>query len=512
MTTKSGELSPVGTGKRKKTYYKKRWFWMTIFILSSFFLVGGFFVFKTGRMLNVISEKNDSAMGSLFGLVSGKGIEKEEDGRVNVLLMGMRGTGVIGGDFLSDSIMVVSLKPKENKVAMISIPRDLYVEVPGGGYQAKINAVYAYGETGEKKQGLSQAKKIVSEVTGLPIHYSIIINFNGFRQLIDAIGGVEIELETPFYETTQFVKGKECGGQFTLPKGLNVLDGETALCYVRARENTSDFDRAKRQQVVLQSLKDKLISLGTLTDFNKVNGVLNAVGDNVRTDMSSSEIRKFFEEYSSMQSPEVFQRVFENSSEGFLMVPEDAPEKVGYILIPRAGWNNYSQLHDASENIFDLEVQKNIEPIKQYYKPQPITEESSNKKDEDEKTNEEVGYKTVKISYKGDLPVSKDLKVSSVKQEIKKVEMKDFFKDKEFEINLSSFKKEKKLGDFNFRIEDLEELMDSKIDNYKNKDLVIRVNIVKNSYCGDGNLDEDEECDDGNLKNEDGCSDECKNE
>jgi len=225
-------------------------------------------------------------------------------------------------------------------------------------------------------------KKIVGEVTGLNIHYSAALNFMGFKQLVDAIGGIEVTLETPFYETTQFVKGNECGGEFILPKGVNVLDGEKALCYVRARENTSDFDRAKRQQVVLKAMRDKLISMGTLSDFGKVSQILGVVGDNVRTDMSSAEMRKFFEKYIGLKDAQIYQRVFENSPEGLLEVPQNAPEGAGYILVPRKGWDDYSEIQAVCRDIFTLPPQSDIQPIKQYYRPQSQQEDEEDDKDE----------------------------------------------------------------------------------------------------------------------------------
>jgi len=381
----SGDKNNANKSEKEK-FYRKNWFWVVCGVLIILLTIGGF-LYKTGYVLNKISQKDNSIIGSLLGVVPFRTEEvTEEEGRTNVLLIGMRGQNVPGGGLLSDTIMVLSIKPEENKVAMISIPRDLYVKIPGENYRNKINSVYAHGEENGKQKGLDEMKQIVTDVTGLKMHYAVALNFNGFRQLVDAVGGIDITLETAFWETSQFVLGNECGGEFTLPKGKNHLDGETTLCYVRARENTSDFDRAKRQQVVLKALKDKLVSIGTLTDFGKLNSILNAVGDNVRTDMSSKEMRAFYDEYSSLSDAEIFQRVFENSQEGFLMVPTDAPEEAGYILIPRAGYDNYSQMHQVCQEIFTLPTQTDIEPVKQYQRPAPKpTDEETEKKDKDSK-------------------------------------------------------------------------------------------------------------------------------
>lgn len=392
----NARLKSKVSSRRKNRSLKKK-IYLALLILFAVFLLGGcFFVFKTGYILNKISESNNSTLESVFGILPSIGqrneVGQDKQGRTNILLVGMRGENMPGGGLLADTIIVATLKldpvegGNDDKIGLISIPRDLYVKVPNTNQHSKINAVYYYGEEKANTTGLSEMKTIVSEVTGLDIHYSAALNFNGFKQLVDTVGGVTVELETPFYEVSQFVLGNECGGEFILPAGVNVLDGETALCYIRARENTSDFDRAKRQQLVLKKLKDKLISLDTFSDFSKLNGILNAVGDNVRTDMTSNNMKKFFEKYMGIQDATIYQRVLENSPEGLLTVPANAPEEVGYILIPRTGQGNYTAIHEVAQNIFNLPSQSDIEPVKQYFKPQmPTEEEQKDNKEDDNK-------------------------------------------------------------------------------------------------------------------------------
>ena len=107
-----------------------------------------------------------------------------------------------------------------------------------------------------------------------------------------------------------------------------------------------------------------MTSLGTLADFGKVNNILNIIGDNVKTDMTPDEMKGFYNQYSNMQSADIVQRVFENSDKGLLNVP-DANSGLGYILVPIAGQDNYSQLQDASVNIFTQAAQKDTSPAVQ---------------------------------------------------------------------------------------------------------------------------------------------------
>ncbi|NTW27271.1 MAG: LCP family protein [Candidatus Moranbacteria bacterium] len=384
---------------------KKVWLKPLLIVVAILLAVGGFLIFKTGSVLNKIS--SDSNMfGSLVHMIPGvkQELAGEEEGRINILLMGMRGEHVVGGGTLADTIMVASINPSANKVALLSIPRDLYVNNPSKGYKTKINAVYAYGEEDGKKQGAEDMKKVVSEIVGMPVEYSLIINFKGFTDLVDAIGGVEVELKKPFEEVMQFNEehvcdstvftvptGKfetktkkylsketglyktrvvasyplctnavtECGGDFKLPAGKQTLSGEKALCYARARKTSNDFERAKRQQYVIQQIKNKALSMGTLTDFNKVNGIIDSLGNNVSTDLQAWEMKRFYDLQSTMQNPQMLQHVLENTDEGLLYTPQSTPE-TGYILAPIG--DNYDKIRQLFKDIFIVASQSDSEP------------------------------------------------------------------------------------------------------------------------------------------------------
>ena len=321
-------------------------------------------------------------------------LKGEEEGRINVVLLGMRGKGVTGGGTLADTIMVLSIKidKDENgedvyKAALVSIPRDLYVTVPGTTENHKINEVYHYGEQKEEGGGMKAMKQILQDITGQPMHYAIQINFAGFKQIVDALGGVEVNLAEPFIEPVQFHekricdgdkggsftvptgeyqykynkrktkvmkkypycynKDEECGGVFKVPAGVSILDGEKALCYVRARATSSDFDRARRQQEVIGQLKKKALSIGVLTDFNKVQELLNAISGNFHTDMELWEMQRFFKLYQKMGDIEPVHKVLENSEEGLLYSHEG--DARGYILMPRG--DTYDRIRELFANI-----------------------------------------------------------------------------------------------------------------------------------------------------------------
>ncbi len=367
---------------------KKKWLKIALILMVIVFFIGMIVVWKAGNVFNKVST-NGGFFENIVGVLPGVNdeIKGENEGRINILALGMRGANVTGGGLLADTIMVFSVKPEESKVSMVSIPRDFYVNNPALGTKSKINAVYAYGEQKSKGQGLEDMKNVVGEITGLTIHYGAVINFEGFSDLVDAIGGVDITLQEPFSEPLQFneahvcdssvftvatgkyqykknEKGKivaqyplctnpdvECGGEFKLPAGKQVLNGEDALCYVRSRVTSSDFDRARRQQLIIQKIKEKAFSIGTLTDFGKINDMIDSLGNNAQTDMQLWEMKRMFELYGEMENVQLSQKVLENSAEGLLYNPPAGTyEGAGYILLPIG--DNYDKIREMMQTIF----------------------------------------------------------------------------------------------------------------------------------------------------------------
>ena len=153
-------------------------------VLGILLLIGGVIFWKTGGLLNKISTQGgifSSIAKSLPGVENN--LKGEKEGRINILLLGMRGENVPGGGTLADTIMVASIKPADNKVAFLSIPRDLYVDNPNLGAKSKINAVYALGQQDGKNAGISSMKEVVGKIVGQEIHYAVVINFKGFTDL-----------------------------------------------------------------------------------------------------------------------------------------------------------------------------------------------------------------------------------------------------------------------------------------------------------------------------------------
>ncbi len=390
--------------EKNKKFYQAKWFKIIAVIAIILIIGGGIFLWKADSFFKKIS--NGGIFQTLVHNIPGvdNQLKGEKEGRINVLLLGMRGANDPAGGTLADTIMILSVEPKMKKVALISIPRDLFVDNSAVGYKTKLNAVYAYGERKGNGQGIKYMEKTISSITGIPIHYAVVINFNGFKKIIDIIGGVKITLDKPFEESVQFnqpqvcdkttftiptgkyenktvnvyfpgtkkIKRKriiksyplctnahpECNGVFKLSAGTHILNSTDALCYARSRETSNDFKRAKRQQEVLQAVKNQLLSAGTLTNFAKLNGILNNLGDNVKTDMQIWEMKRFYDLYKKMQGYQLYQRVIDssdNSQTGLVYGKKDAT--FGDILLLKG--NNYNKIQNLFQNIFNSNLQEN---------------------------------------------------------------------------------------------------------------------------------------------------------
>lgn len=329
---------------------RRRWIWwlvgLAIIALLGWYVLGPF------SALRKIQESDSAAgSGSFFGflgnIVSGRQLAGEAEGRVNILLLGVGGSNHPGGT-LADTIQLVSVNTKTKQVAVMSIPRDLRVTIPGAGVN-KINYAHAYGELSSKTTGGGPAvtKKVVSTILDLPIHYYVRMDFEGFTKLVDALGGVDIFVEKaindPFYPAPDMIHYDP----FKIAAGWHHMDGATALKYVRSRETTSDFDRSRRQQQMLQALKERALSLNILVSPKKVNEIASILGNHVRTDLATWEIARAIELASrDAGSYTIITRVLAVGPEEPLMSVNDG----GYYLVPRTG--NFKEIQTITENIF----------------------------------------------------------------------------------------------------------------------------------------------------------------
>ncbi|MGG0720076.1 LCP family protein [Robertmurraya massiliosenegalensis] len=180
----------------------------------------------------------------------------------------------------SDALMVATFNEKAKSIKLLSIPRDSYVYVPKLGYKDKITHAHAYG-------GPATTIETVEGLLDIPIDFYVKVNFNAFIDIVDALGGIEVEVPYTFSEQNS----KDEANAITLEEGLQQLDGEEALALARTRKLDSDIERGKRQQEILKSIISKSISASS---FTKYANVIEAVGANMETDLSFNQMKSFF--------------------------------------------------------------------------------------------------------------------------------------------------------------------------------------------------------------------------
>ncbi len=227
---------------------------------------------------------------SIFSQSSPSEETEEEAGDVNILILGRGGRENDAPD-LTDSIILGHYNKAENSFVTVSIPRDLLVQSKIL-WRVKINELYpgAKKALGEEA-AMNHLLETVSQITGKEIRLYGMIDFNGFRKLVDAVGGVDIEVPERLYDPEY--PTKNWGYTIVdIPVGLQHFDGDKALKYSRSRHTTSDFDRSRRQQLVIQALKEKMTSLDVLSSPSKLEGIYSAVSDSVQTNMSLKDIFK----------------------------------------------------------------------------------------------------------------------------------------------------------------------------------------------------------------------------
>ncbi len=329
-------LPKTNVKSRKPTKAKsfvKALFYPLIF-LGVFILVFTFEVVLSGDGILENLEKINIFQNISFSLDKEKMLKGEADDRINILLLGMGGKGH-PGPYLTDTIILVSIKPSQNKVAMISIPRDLSAPIPGYGWR-KINNANSFGETDKNGTGAQFAAETVSKVFGQPIHYYARVDFSGFEKLIDELDGIQVNVENGFTDP-QFPTDDFGYQTVSFESGWQKMDGKTALNYARSRHGTngesSDFARSRRQQIVLSAVKDKAFSFSTFVSYRKITALLDMYAENVSTNLEPWEIYKFYKMAKKFDKTNITNVVLDDGPTGplfstnidgaFLLLPKD---------------------------------------------------------------------------------------------------------------------------------------------------------------------------------------------
>lgn len=293
----------------------------------------------------------DNFFGSFFN-TEDKKLEGEDNNRINFLLLGIGGKEHEGGN-LTDTIILTSIQLEPLSVSMISIPRDLLVFVDGYGYK-KINSVNAFAEMKDEGSGTEVLAQLVAQTFNTPIHYYLKVDFDGFKEFIDEVGGVELYVERKFidylypapnfeYQTIRFEKGQQ------------TMDGEKLLQYVRSRHGNNgeigDFARAKRQQIAISALKEKFLSVDTWLNPKHIYTLLTNYADHFTTNLENWEILKLLSIAKNINTNEIIKFGLSDNYDNYLQASN---YQGAYVLMPKTG--DFKEIQSLVENIFDQQV------------------------------------------------------------------------------------------------------------------------------------------------------------
>lgn len=305
--------------------------------------------------------------------------------RINVLILGQGGPGH-DGPYLTDTIIIASIKPSTKQIAMMSIPRDLVVSIPGYGLR-KINNANAFAEAKKPGSGAEVAKQVIEKTFDIPIQYYLRVDFAAFEQLIDKVGGVTINVDNSFTDAEYPIEGREdaipISSRYKILRftsGVQHMNGRTALEYARSRHGNngegSDYARSKRQQKVLLALKEKLLSFQTLANPATINDILTMVESHILTNMTLSDMITFGTLGSEFNTKEIINLTLDDSPTGHLHSGYDA---IGaFVLTPKTG--NFNEINSEFKNIFNKIATSTPAKIVQTNTPSqtPVNQETSN--------------------------------------------------------------------------------------------------------------------------------------
>jgi LCP family protein required for cell wall assembly len=174
----------------------------------------------------------------------------------NVLILGIDRRPGEGDAVRTDTILMLQADPGSRRLVLLSIPRDLWVTIPGRG-EERINAAHVYGELDAAGSGPAFVAETIGHNFGVPVHRKLRLDFDAFREVIDAAGGIDVDVPVPIIDNA-YPTNDYGVVRIEIPAGLQHMDGEIALQYARSRHGSSDFDRAARQQQIFVALAKKL--------------------------------------------------------------------------------------------------------------------------------------------------------------------------------------------------------------------------------------------------------------
>lgn len=364
-----GALSPV-TGRTRRHFMrpsKRAVIWAVVVMASLAAVVGGFMAWKLLSTTGKVFQGNP--LTALFGTTQ---LKADAGGRTNILLLGTsEDDGNHGGAYLTDSIMILSLSATKKDAYVLSVPRDLWVKYNRScvsGNQGKINVEYicnadtanhGAGNPSDETAGQAAARTMIGNIFGLDIQYSVRADYTVLEKTVDAVGGITVTIASPdprgvldrnFDWKCPNGKPQTCYN-VKYPNGPAHLDGLHALYLARARGDdpqgrtygfsNANFDREKYQQAIMVGLKEKAASAGMLENPVVITNLLDALGNNIYTNINADEVKSFISLAKNIDMSKVTHLTLNDTQKPLVKTGEMDGES---IVLPASGLYNYSAI------------------------------------------------------------------------------------------------------------------------------------------------------------------------
>lgn len=357
VSQKNNENVHVKYSRIKRKVLRHVWL-VRIFIITLLIVCLGSIYLIGSETIKDLGVGNASDIASSFVFPDNQALQSDK-GRSNILVMGVGGKGHEGSE-LTDTMLLVSISLEKNNVEVISVPRDVWIPQ----IRAKINSAYYWGNQKSAGGGLSLAKSSIQDVLGLKPQYAVLVDFSGFKSIVDELGGIDVNVEKGFTDPLYPITGKEndlCGGDKTyacryesisFSPGVQKMNGETALKFVRSRhaegDEGTDIARQSRQQKIIDAIKNKFLTPSVFLNPKKIVSVWKAVLNSVETDIDANTIalmaRKLFDSRDSIDTNLI-------PSDLLINPPITPTYDKQYVFIPRAGNGNWKEINSWVQGI-----------------------------------------------------------------------------------------------------------------------------------------------------------------
>lgn len=301
------------------------------------------------------SEQENADAGSFFSSVrhfvasTTQDLAGEDDDRINFLFLGIGGAGHDGPE-LTDTMIFASARPSDQRIGLLSIPRDLTIPIPGYGWR-KVNHVNAFAENQKTGSGPEFASRVIGDLLDQDVHYYVKVDFDGFAEVVDALGGVDVYVERAF-DDASYPIGDGTVETIHFDAGWQKMDGATALKFVRSRHGTngegSDFARSHRQQQILLAVRDKALRASTLLNPAKLNRLLTALRAHIKTNLDAWEIIRLSDLMRGLSSDRMALHVLDTSPDSPLYA---TTVNGAYVLLPKR--DDWKPIQDLADQVFE---------------------------------------------------------------------------------------------------------------------------------------------------------------